>query len=50
MEPWGNLEVVVERVVAPKDTILNSIVTRAHISGSKPTPMSFKFIIPRGVE
>jgi hypothetical protein len=36
-------------VVAPRDTILNGIVTRAHISGSKPTPMSFKFFSPRGV-
>ena len=40
---------MVERVVAPRDTILNGIVTRAHISGSKPTPMSFKFFSPRGV-
>jgi hypothetical protein len=48
LEPWGHLEVVVERVVAPKDTILNGIVTRAHISGSKPTPMSFN-LMPKGV-
>jgi hypothetical protein len=33
---------VVECVVAPRDIILNNSVTRAHISGSKPTPMSFK--------
>jgi hypothetical protein len=39
----GHLEVVVERVVTPRDTIINGIVTRAHISGSKPTPMSFNF-------
>jgi hypothetical protein len=30
-------------MVAPKDIILNDIVTRAQISGSKPTLMSFNF-------
>jgi hypothetical protein len=40
---------MVEHVVAPRDTILNGIVTRAHISGSKPTPMSFKILKPKGV-
>lgn len=38
--PWGHLEVVVECVVTPKETILNGFMTDAHISGSKPTPMS----------
>jgi hypothetical protein len=28
---------VVERVVAPRDTILNGIMTHAHISGSNPS-------------
>jgi hypothetical protein len=46
----GHLEVVVEHVVAPRDTILNGIVTRAHISGSKPIPISFKFKARRGVD
>jgi hypothetical protein len=36
-------------VVAPRDTIINGIVTRAHISGSNPTPMSFNFLSPKGL-
>jgi hypothetical protein len=44
LEPWGHLEVVVERVFSPKNTILNGIMTHAHISGSNPTPMSSKFL------
>jgi hypothetical protein len=41
---------VVEHVVAPRDIILNGIMTHAHISGSNPTPMSFKFKIPKGLD
>jgi hypothetical protein len=38
----GHLEVVVKHVVAPRDIILNRIVTHANIIGSKPpSPMSF---------
>jgi hypothetical protein len=29
-------------VIAPKEIILNSLMTLAHINGSKPTSMSFK--------
>jgi hypothetical protein len=43
VETWGHLEVVVDTVVAPREIILNDLVTDAHINGSKPTPMSFKF-------
>jgi hypothetical protein len=45
LEPWGNLEVVVNYLVSPKDIKLNDIVTYSHISGSKHTLMSFKFIL-----
>ena len=43
LEPWGHLEVVVEHVVALREIILNDYVTHACISGSRLTPMSFKF-------
>ena len=36
LDPWGNLEAVLKYVIAPKNIILNDIVT-AHVSGSKPT-------------
>jgi len=42
LKPWGNLEVVVECVAAPRDIILNGIVNRPHISGSKSIPASFE--------
>jgi hypothetical protein len=44
-----HLEVVVKRVVASREIILNSLVTRVHTSGSKPTPMPFNFFKPKGV-
>jgi hypothetical protein len=43
LEPWGHLEVVFECVVAPYNIILGGLVTCAHISGLKPTSMSFNF-------
>jgi hypothetical protein len=33
-------------VVAPREIILNDFMTYAHISGSNPTPMLFKFQSP----
>ena len=36
LDPWGNYEEVLKYVVAPKNIILNDIVT-AHVSGSNPT-------------
>ena len=50
METWGHLEVVFKHVVAPRKIILNDLMTYAHISGSNPTPMSFKFLGPKGLD
>lgn len=43
---WGQLEVVVEHVVASREIILNDLMTYAHIWGTDPTPMSFFFKAP----
>ena len=50
MEPWGHFDIVIEHAVAPIEIILNDIMTRAHISGSKPIPMSFNFKSPKGLD
>ena len=35
LEVWDHLEVAVKFVVAPKDIVLNGLVTGAHIRGLK---------------
>jgi len=45
VKPWQHLDVVVEHVVAPREIILNDLMTFSCINGSSPMPMSFKTLI-----
>jgi hypothetical protein len=46
LKPWGNLEVVVECVVAPIEIILNGLMTHAHINGPNHILMFFNLSPP----
>ena len=41
---------MVKRVAPPREIVLNDLVTRGHISGLKPIPISSSHLIPKGLD